>query len=100
MTLRSIPLFACAAALALSACAPMPPSASMPSPGVTCNADAAHWAIGQAASDESIARVQMDTGSREVRVIHPGQAVTMDYRHDRVSIHVNERNAITGVTCG
>ena len=40
------------------------------------------------------------TQSHAVRVIHPGQAVTMDYSPVRVNIHVNERNAITSITCG
>ena len=45
-------------------------------------------------------RIRIDTHSQVARVIRPGQAVTMDYSAARVNVHVNERNAITGVTCG
>lgn len=86
------------AALFLSACAPMP--AAPPPLAGTCNAEAAHWAIGRAATPEVVDRVVHETRSRAVRVIHPGQAVTMDYNPSRVNIHVNERNAINSITCG
>lgn len=85
--------------LPLAACAPMPPAA--PPPLVdACVADQAAWAIGMGISDEIVERVRVDTRSRSVRVIRPGQAVTMDYRGDRVNIKLNERDAIVGISCG
>ena len=57
-------------------------------------------AIGRAPTDQVVEQVRMDTLSSTVRVIRPGDAVTMDYRGDRVNIKVNERNAIVGVACG
>jgi hypothetical protein len=33
-------------------------------------------------------------------VIRPGQAVTMDYRGDRVNIKLNESDANVGIRCG
>lgn len=92
--------FACAAALSLSACAPMPPPGSMPPPTGACNAQGAGWAIGQAATPDVVERVRIDSNSQLVRVIEPGQPVTMDYRAARVNISVNERGAIIGITCG
>ena len=86
------PAMAVAATLGLGACAATPPPvahAPYPSDGPPCEAERAHGAIGRAA-----------TQSHAVRVIHPGQAVTMDYSPVRVNIHVNERNAITSITCG
>lgn len=85
---------------ALSACAPMPPADPGPPPMGQCNAELARWAIGQAATSEVVERIRIDTRSQVARVIRPGQAVTMDYSAARVNVHVNERNAITGVTCG
>lgn len=86
-------------ALPMAACAPMPPQGAPPQ-AAQCIADAAGWAIGKGVSDEIVERVRVDTGSQSVRVIRPGQAVTMDYRHDRVNIKLNERDAIVGVSCG
>jgi hypothetical protein len=33
-----------------------------------------------------------------LRVLHPGDMMTMDYREDRVNIHVDKDNKITEVT--
>jgi hypothetical protein len=86
--------------LSLAACAAMPPAAPPSTAGGTCRAEAVSWAIGRAASPEVVERARVESGSTDVRVIEPGQAVTMDYRHDRLNINVNERGAITGLKCG
>ncbi|QDH68782.1 I78 family peptidase inhibitor [Marilutibacter alkalisoli] len=65
-----------------------------------CNAEPASWAIGRAPDQNLIDDVLRDTGSRDVRVLEPGMAATMDYRADRVNIDVNDRGAITGIRCG
>ncbi|MFC3551947.1 I78 family peptidase inhibitor [Lysobacter cavernae] len=87
--------------LSLSACTSAPPVAGGPQPpsGV-CNAEGARWAIGSGVNDDVVNRILRDTGSRDARVLRPGQAVTMDFRQDRVSIDVNDRGAITGIRCG
>lgn len=88
------------AAATLVACAPMPPADPSPPYTGQCDAEQARWAIGQAATADVVERIRIETGSQAVRTIRPGQAVTMDYSAARVNVHVNERNAITGVTCG
>lgn len=35
-----------------------------------------------------------------IRIIRPGDAVTMDYLPNRMNIHVNASEIITGLTCG
>lgn len=86
-------------ALPLAACATMPPPGPPPLAD-SCNAEAASWAMGHAVDDDIVERIRVETGSRSVRVIRPGQAVTMDYRGDRVNIKLNERDAIVGISCG
>ena len=86
-------------ALPLAACATMPPPGPPPL-AESCNAEAASWAMGHAVSDELVERIRVETGSQSVRVIRPGQPVTMDYRGDRVNIKLNERDAIVGISCG
>lgn len=75
-----------------------------PQPGAVssarCDADRASWAIGQEASAEVVERIRVDTGSTQVRVIKPGQMVTMDYIGTRVNIDVDDRNRITAIRCG
>ena len=83
----------------LAACATMPPPGPPPLAD-SCNAEAASWAMGHAVSDELVERIRVETGSRSVRVIRPGQPVTMDFRGDRVNIKLNERDAIVGISCG
>lgn len=87
-------------ALSVGACATMPPPPQGQPVTGACNAENARWAIGQGVTDEVVNRVLRDSNSRDARVIEPGQAVTMDFRGDRVNIELNERGAITGVRCG
>ena len=101
---RLLPLLAIIATLALGACAtttdPMRTGGPYPPQDMQCDAERASWAIGREATAEVVEEVRAATQSSSVRVIHPGQAVTMDYSPVRVNIHVNERNAITSITCG
>ena len=89
--------------LALGGCAATPEMRTggpHPPKPMQCDADRARWAIGREATADVVDEVRAATRSEHVRVIHPGQAVTMDFSPVRVNIHVNERNAITSVTCG
>jgi hypothetical protein len=86
------------AALCLAACAspkaPPPPAANQ------CVAAMGAWAVGKTVSDELVAKVVSDTHSRTARVVRPGQAVTMDYRGDRVNVMLDEHDRVKEVTCG
>lgn len=90
----------CAALLlSAAACAPMPPAGGPP-PGGVCNAEGARSAIGHAPTPDVVERARVDSGSAAVRVIRPGDVVTMDFRGDRLNLDVNDRGAITGARCG
>lgn len=97
-TVRHSALLA-AAILGLAACASQMPPPNVPVQ-TQCVAGAGAWAIGRAATADVVEQVRIDTRSNAVRVIRPGEVVTMDYRGDRVNVKVNERNAIVGVGCG
>ncbi|MCE7032301.1 hypothetical protein LY625_06650 [Lysobacter sp. GX 14042] len=86
--------------LSIAACSTVPPPGAVEQVSGVCNAEAARWAIGKAATSDIVEDARLATQSRDVRVIEPGQAVTLDYRVDRLNIDVNERGAITGVRCG
>jgi hypothetical protein len=91
--------------LLLVACAP--PQSLQPASGGpaiagdgTCKVEGLGWAIGQEATEAVMARVWRESGSGLIRPIAPGQAVTRDYRRDRINVHIDGDNAITGIDCG
>lgn len=82
----------------LSACetvTPPPPIDLVPSAAQdTCNANAYSNLIGQDAT--ALERVMI---LGQVRVIRPGQAVTMDFRPERINFNVGSDNRITSINC-
>jgi hypothetical protein len=92
---------ASAAVLGLAACATPPPAAPAPAPGtLACVAEAGAWAVGKPVSDDLVAQVISDTHSRTARVVRPGEAVTMDFRGDRVNLMLDLQDKVDRVTCG
>jgi hypothetical protein len=87
-----------AAAEASPAAAPATPPGDAT---MQCSAAAAQSFVGREASDTTVAEAQAAAGATgTVRVIKPGQPVTMDFRGDRLNVEVDERNAIVRITCG
>jgi len=92
-------------ALLLAACAP--PQSLQPASGGpaiagdgSCKAESVAWAVGQTATQDTMARVWRESGAGLIRPIAPGQAVTRDFRPDRVNVRIDDDNVITGVDCG
>lgn len=93
-------------ALAASACAApqdggydrdIPSRAPMDGP---CHADNVEDLIGQQATGDLGTRIMQRTDARSLRWIQPGQAVTMDYRADRVNVHLDAQNRVGRINCG
>jgi hypothetical protein len=83
--------------LLLAACAPM----DSPSGEVAeCSALPAQDLVGRQHSDALGKQALKRTGTAVIRLIRPGQAVTMDYRTDRLNIEIDEREKIIRITCG
>ncbi|MFS4436923.1 I78 family peptidase inhibitor [Paracoccaceae bacterium GXU_MW_L88] len=86
--------------LALIACQPVPTAPTSPatpnapSDSLTCLAPNYQSWVGQ---DQSV--ITNLPSSLRYRVIRPGDAVTMDYRVNRVNFLVNEAGTITEVKC-
>ncbi len=93
--MRLIPLFA-VAALTLSAC-DLPPILAPDDPDTegTCGADGLQGLVGQHVS--VLGGMSFDG---PVRVIRPGDAVTMDYNPDRLNVEVNDAQRILRIFCG
>ncbi len=65
-----------------------------------CRPEALEAFTGKAADEATIKKLVADSGARNARVVKPGMAVTMDFRQDRVTVHVNEQNRIERASCG
>lgn len=87
-------------AAALVSCAgpgdtePETPAAALPGAGKTCPAAEYQWLVGEEFSAVSLPE------DLKVRVIRPGQAVTMDYMFERMNIHLDEDGVVLRVACG
>jgi len=66
---------------------------------MTCNAEPLAWTIGQVADEALVARAREESGSRSVRLIRPGMAVTMDYREDRLNLELDEQGVVKRAYC-
>ena len=65
-----------------------------------CNAARIQNLVGQVASQAMGGEAVRASNSRSLRWISPGMAVTMDYRADRLNIHLDNQNRVTRIACG
>lgn len=84
--------------IALSACTTTSPN-NVENPAM-CNADNVQSFIGQTYTVEVGADLQNKTGARTMRVVKPGQPVTMDLRQDRLNVGISDNNVIEIINCG
>lgn len=98
-------LIALGATLSLSACAAQmdaePDAPAEPAPsgtadsGEACGADMLQPMIGQPEGE-----IHEPSLPQPYRIIHPGQAVTMDYNPNRLNIEINDDGRVETVECG
>jgi hypothetical protein len=90
-----------AALMAMSACAAAPAAEAVPVHGAgQCDAAKAKGLVGKARSKTLGAEALRLTGARTLRWIGPDTMVTMDYREDRLNLHLDARNRVTRINCG
>ncbi|MBK8629638.1 MAG: hypothetical protein IPN84_05380 [Sphingomonadales bacterium] len=51
-------------------------------------------------SDEAGQKARALAGAGMVRWVRPGQAVTLDYRTDRLNIMLDDKDRIASLSCG
>jgi hypothetical protein len=88
--------------IALSACAGGPAAsapASAPSSG-PCNAAPAQFAVDRNANAALEEEARTRAGAKTVRVLKPGQMVTMEFNAERLSLTVDDAGRVTRVSCG
>lgn len=65
-----------------------------------CNAQAAQFAVGQQASRELLDQAKARSGSMLARILGPHDAVTMDYRSERLNLNADDSGKIVRANCG
>jgi hypothetical protein len=80
------------------ACAPQGRPGAVP--GVQCNAGPAERLIGKAESAEVAAEAKRLSGAKVLRWIRPDMMVTMEFRPDRLNLHLGTDGKIGSVRCG
>ena len=66
----------------------------------SCDASGLGDLTGRPASQQLGAEAVRRSGARTVRWIRPGDAVTMDYRSDRLNINLDGAGRVEGFNCG
>lgn len=88
-----------AARKALESAADTGPAATEPPPP-SCDAAPVQGLVGETASDELVEQARTDAGADSVRVLKPGQAVTLEFNGARLNVEVDEANQIVSLRCG
>ena len=65
-----------------------------------CRAEKAQSLVERSADEALFARALRLSGARSLRRIAPGDAVTMDFRTDRLNVVYDARRVVTRITCG
>ena len=95
----NINLSIAAALLLTTGCVQVVPEAGS-RPSGPCDATRAQSLVGQSASSELASEALSLTGAKALRWIQPGQAVTMDFREDRLNIELDGGNRVVRISCG
>ena len=94
----------------LAACAANTPPQDSPGPqptpihGVTaghkCESGGTDRFVGQSGTSETGAAIKRATHAAVLRWAPPGYMLTMDYREDRVTVHLGTDYKVTEIKCG
>lgn len=77
--------------------------AEAPGPGMPpaqCNADAAGIVVGKTFDSQLGVVALKRSGAARLRVIRPGQAVTMDFDGGRLNVELDANEKVVAVRCG
>jgi hypothetical protein len=89
--------------MTMAGCASVPPAEAgeVPVRGAgSCDSSKAQGLIGRARSETVGAEALRLTGARTLRWIPTGAMVTMDYREDRLNLHLDGKGKVAKVACG
>jgi hypothetical protein len=98
MKLLLIPVLMLPALILGAACTTVPEGAD--EDGFLCNADSLGNLVGRPANSDLGADAMRRSNSRTIRWLRPNDAATMDFRQDRLNIHLDARNNVERFACG
>ena len=78
--------------------APQPPRVSEREDA--CGAQRVQDRIGRQHDERLTESIRQESGAVALRVIRPGHVYTMDYRGERINVHIDEGGVITSIGCG
>jgi hypothetical protein len=89
--------------MTITGCANVPPAEAeqVPVRGAgSCDASKAQGLVGKVRSKKLDGDALRLSGARILRWIKPGTMVTMDFRQDRLNLHLDAKDKIIRVACG
>ncbi|UYY78014.1 I78 family peptidase inhibitor [Sphingomonas sp. R1] len=81
-------------------CAPQKPQTAPIPAVVECDANRVLYLKGRPRNAIDESEALRHSGAKRLRWIEPGSAVTMDFRVDRLNLHVDKAGTITDARCG
>lgn len=94
-------------AIALAGCASSPAPDEAPRPPAlsaggddACGASRVQGRLGHDYTEAMQQAIAQQSQAQRVRVIRPGQGYTLDYRPERLNIHLDEGERISELRCG
>lgn len=89
------------AVLAVTACRQVPPAPTPPPvTGPSCDATKVQDVVGKRRSGAAAEDARVRSGARTVRYLTPDMMVTMEYRGDRLNLHIGTDGKIGSARCG
>jgi hypothetical protein len=86
--------------LTLAACATTPAPPAVAQPAGACRNDALAAFAGQPATQALGTKMLAASGAKVLRWVAKGMMVTMDYRDDRLTVHLDAANRVERASCG
>jgi len=84
--------------------APAAANDTTPAPAATanggCNADAVQGMVGSAYSERAVQTAMQRAGAGVLRVLQPGQLMTMEYNPSRLTVVIDDAKTIASARCG
>jgi hypothetical protein len=87
------------AVLALAGCTPVEMRGDNHAPR-ECHNEPLKRFVGRPGDAGAIEAARRASGARSVRVMRPGESMTMDFRADRLTVVVDEHRIIARASCG
>ena len=81
-------------------CTHLPCPQQAPRTVQNCNPDKAQWAVGKTNTEHNVSEARKQAGAYMVRVLRPGQAVTMEFNAERLNLEVDATGRIVAARCG